>query len=103
MGSAFWNPRVPASICIYWNTNLKAGVGQAVKVRNVSNVGSQHRSTGAGPEELSAAASLIPNFDFVSIRVSDIGIGIAWAEFASPEELAAGTLDFVDSRVNVTG
>src|SRR5258707_10338654 len=50
-----------------------------------------------------SAASLIPNFDFVAIRVGDVGVGVAWAEFASPEQLAAGVLDFVDGRVNVAG
>src|ERR1700738_3224647 len=49
------------------------------------------------------AASLIPNFDFVAIRVGDVGVGVAWAEFASPEQLTAGLLDFVDGRVDVAG
>ena len=53
------------------------------------------------PVKPGAAASLIPNFDFVAIRVGDVGVGVAWAEFASPEQLAAGTLDFVDSSVDV--
>jgi hypothetical protein len=51
----------------------------------------------------SGAASLIPNFDFVAIRVGDVGVGVAWAEFASPEQLAAGVLDFVDGRIDVAG
>jgi hypothetical protein len=33
--------------------------------------------------------------------VSDVGVGIAGAEFASPEQLAASALDFVDDRINV--
>jgi hypothetical protein len=43
------------------------------------------------------------HFDFVAIRIGDVGIGVAWAEFASPEQLAAGVLDFVDRRVDVAG
>jgi len=60
-------------------------------------------STRSGRVKSCAAASLIPNFDFVAIRVGDVGVGVAWAEFASPEELAAGVLDFVDGRVDVAG
>jgi hypothetical protein len=51
----------------------------------------------------SAAGSLIPNFDFVAIRVSDVGVGAARTEFAPPKQLAAGVLDFVNSRVDVPG
>src|SRR5437667_11251357 len=40
-------------------------------------------STRSGRGKPSAAASLIPNFDFVAIRVGDVGVGVAWAEFAS--------------------
>jgi hypothetical protein len=36
----------------------------------------------------SAAASLIPNLDLVAIRVGDVGVGAARAEFAPPEQLA---------------
>jgi hypothetical protein len=53
--------------------------------------------------QASAAASLIPNFDFIAIRVGDVGVRVAWAEFASPEQLAAGVRDFVDGRVDVAG
>jgi hypothetical protein len=56
-----------------------------------------------GAEAESAAGSLIPNFDFVAIRVSDVGIGAARTEFAPPEQFATGVLDFVDSRVDVPG
>jgi hypothetical protein len=51
----------------------------------------------------SAAASLIPNLDLVAIRVGDEGVGAASAKFAPPEQLATGALDFVDSRVDVSG
>jgi hypothetical protein len=60
-------------------------------------------STRSGRGKPSAPASLIPNLDFVAIRVEDVGVGIARAEFASPEQLAAGLLDFVDGRVDVAG
>src|SRR5471032_3099600 len=55
------------------------------------------RSNGRGVTD----ASLIPDFDFVAIRVGDVRVGIARAEFASPEQLAAGALHFVDGRINV--
>ena len=58
-------------------------------------------SSRSGLGKLRAAVSLIPNFDFVAIRVGDVGVGVAWAEFASPEQLAAGVLDIVDGRVDV--
>ena len=48
-----------------------------------------------------AAPSLIPDFNFVAIGVSDVGVGIAGAEFASPEQPAASALDLFDGRINV--
>lgn len=49
----------------------------------------------------SAAASLIPNLDLITIRVGDVGVGAARTEFAPPPQLATGALDFLDSRIDV--
>jgi hypothetical protein len=48
-----------------------------------SGHGHHGRPPGVGAESLSAAASLIPDFDFVTVRVVDIGVWVAGAEFAS--------------------
>ena len=48
-------------------------------------------------------ALLIPDFDFVAIRIGDVGVGVSWAEFASPEQRAPGALDVVDRGVDVAG
>jgi hypothetical protein len=49
------------------------------------------------------ALSLIPNFDFIAIRISDVHVRVAWSELASAEKLPAGVRDFANSRIDVTG
>ncbi|SRR6266852_1515121 len=60
-------------------------------------------SRGGSNRNAERSFSLIPNFDLVAIRVGDVGVGAARTEFAPPEQLATGTLDFLDSRVDVPG
>src|ERR1035441_9975709 len=83
-------------------TKSKFGMSEAAALGPLGNC-SAGQPAAQFPSGPSAAASLIPNFDFVAIRVGDVGVGAAWAEFASPKQLAAGLLDFVDGRVDVAG